>query len=73
MPTVLPPLRLPTEEGYADSLITVLSDLDTETESQVDVAARFGTESSQARRARTPVPEPRACHLWVAARAGGRA
>ena len=32
--------QLLTEEGYGGSLITVLSDLDTETESRVDVAAR---------------------------------
>jgi precorrin-6B C5,15-methyltransferase / cobalt-precorrin-6B C5,C15-methyltransferase len=32
--------QLLTDEGYGDSMITVLGDLDTETESRIDVAAR---------------------------------
>ena len=32
--------QLLTEEGYGDSMITVLGDLDTETESRIEVAAR---------------------------------
>jgi precorrin-6B C5,15-methyltransferase / cobalt-precorrin-6B C5,C15-methyltransferase len=40
--------QLLTDEGYGDSMITVLGDLDTETESRIDVAARDWIGPAQA-------------------------